>query len=92
MLTEFGKRDIPVVLAGMLAAPNLDPRYRAQFDGMYSRLARKHGATLYPFFLQGVVGNRALILPDGVHPNFEGVKRIVTGILPTVQRALARPR
>lgn len=92
MLAEFTRRDIPVVLAGMLAAPNLDPRYRAQFDGMYPRLAAKHDATLYPFFLQGVVGNRALILSDGVHPNFEGIKRVVTGILPTVQRALARQR
>ena len=37
-----------------------------------------------------VVGNRALLLSDGVHPNFEGIKRMVTGILPTVQRSLAR--
>jgi acyl-CoA thioesterase-1 len=47
---------------------------------------------LYPFILQGVVGNRALLLSDGVHPNFEGIKRMVTGILPTVQRALAKAR
>jgi acyl-CoA thioesterase-1 len=92
MLAEFARRDIPVVLAGMLAAPNLDPRYRAQFDGLYPRLAAKHDATLYPFFLQGVIGNRALILSDGVHPNFEGIKRVVTGILPTVQRALSPRR
>ena len=92
ILTELRKRDIPVLLAGMLAAPNLDPRYRARFDGMYPRLARKHGASLYPFFLQGVVGNRALLLSDGVHPNFEGVKRMVTGVLPSVQRALAARR
>ena len=92
MLAEFARRDIPVVLAGMLAAPNLDPRYRAQFDSLYPRLAAKYDATLYPFFLQGVVGNRALILSDGVHPNFEGIKRVVTGILPTVQRALGPRR
>lgn len=90
MLSEFQRRDIPVVLAGMLAAPNLDPGYRRRFEAIYPSLARKYDATLYPFFLQGVAGNRALALPDGVHPNFEGVKRVVTGILPTVQRALAR--
>ena len=89
---ELDKRGIPVLVAGMLSAPNLDPRYRSRFDGIFSKVARKYDATLYPFFLQGVVGIRSLSLPDGVHPNFEGIKRIVTGILPTVQRALARPR
>ena len=89
---ELRRRNIPVVLAGMLAAPNLDPAYRRRFESIYPTLARKHGASSYPFFLQGVAGNRALLLADGVHPNFEGIKRIVTGILPTVQRALAQPR
>ncbi|WP_294174486.1 arylesterase [uncultured Sphingomonas sp.] len=90
MLSELQRREIPVLLAGMLAAPNLSPSYRRRFEAIYPTLARKYDATLYPFFLQGVAGNRALALPDGVHPNFEGVKRVVTGILPTVQRALAR--
>jgi acyl-CoA thioesterase-1 len=89
---ELRKRGIPVLVAGMLAAPNLDPGYRRRFDDLFPALARKHAATLYPFFLQGVAGNRSLALADGIHPNFEGIKRIVTGILPTVQRALAAPR
>ena len=91
ILGEFRRREIPVVLAGMLAAPNLDPGYRRRFEDIYPKLARRHDATLYPFFLQGVAGNRAMVLPDGLHPNFQGIKRIVTGILPTVQRALASP-
>ena len=28
---------------------------------------------------------------DGMHPTFEGVKRVVTGITPAVKRALGRP-
>lgn len=91
IIAELRKRGIPVLVAGMLAAPNMDPAYRRQFDGIFPALARKHGATLYPFFLQGVAGNRSLAIADGIHPNFEGIKRIVTGILPTVRRALARP-
>ena len=92
ILGELRRREIPVVLAGMLAAPNLDPGYRRRFEDIYPKLAREHDATLYPFFLQGVAGNRAMVLPDGLHPNFQGIKRIVTGIVPTVQRTLARPR
>lgn len=90
ILAELDRQGIPVLVAGMLAAPNLGPDYRRRFEAIFPTLARKYDAALYPFFLQGVVGNRSLLLADGVHPNFEGVKRMVTGILPTVQRALAR--
>jgi len=92
ILAELDKQGIPVLVAGMLAAPNLGPDYRRRYEAIFPGLARKYDADLYPFILQGVVGNRALLLSDGVHPNFEGIKRMVTGILPTVQRALARKR
>ena len=91
IVAELDKRGIPVLVAGMLAPPNLPADYRSRFEGLFPRIARKYDAAFYPFFLQGVALNRSLLLGDGVHPNFEGVKRIVTGILPTVQRALARP-
>lgn len=90
ILAELKKQGIPVLVAGMLAAPNLGPDYRRRYEAIFPGLARKYDAELYPFILQGVVGNRALLLSDGVHPNFEGIKIMVTGILPTVQRALAR--
>jgi acyl-CoA thioesterase-1 len=45
---------------------------------------------LYPFFLDGVAGERALNLPDGVHPTVQGIERIVAAILPTVETFLAR--
>jgi acyl-CoA thioesterase-1 len=88
ILAEFERRGIPVVMAGMLAAPNLGPRYVAEFNSIFRDLARRHDAPLYPFFLAGVAGNRAMTLPDGVHPNFQGIKRMVSGIAPTVLRSL----
>lgn len=90
IVAELRRREIPVLIAGMLAAPNLGPRYGAEFNRIFPDLARAHGATLYPFFLTNVAGNRRLNLDDGVHPNFQGIKRVVSGILPTVRRALAR--
>ena len=90
ILAELKRQGIPVLVAGMLAAPNLGPDYRQRYEAIFPTLARKYDAELYPFILQGVVGNRALLLGDGVHPNFEGIKRMVTGIMPTVQRALAK--
>jgi acyl-CoA thioesterase-1 len=90
ILAELKKRHIRVLLAGMRAAPNLGPAYRAQFDTMYPRLARKYGVRLYPFFLQGVAGRRDLLQADGMHPNPRGVQVVVRGILPSVRMALAR--
>ena len=48
--------------------------------------------TLYPFFLEGVAGDRPLQLSDGLHPNREGVERIVEGILPSVEAVLAQAK
>ena len=89
ILTELGRRRIPVLLAGMRAAPNLDPAYIASFEKLYPELAEKHRASLYPFFLDGVAGQRAMVQGDGLHPTFAGVKAIVTRIVPAVKRALA---
>lgn len=90
ILTELDRRQIPVLVAGMRGAPNLDPAYIAKFEAIYPSLARKHGAKLYPFFLGGAAAQRGMIQPDGMHPTFEGVKRIVTGIAPVVKQALKK--
>lgn len=90
ILAELKKRKIRTLLIGMKAAPNLGAAYRAAFDGMYPRLARKYGIKLYPFFLGGVAGNRALIQADGLHPNARGVAIIVRAIQPSIRSALGQ--
>lgn len=88
MIAGFRKRGSKVLIAGMLAAPNMGKAYAADFNGMYPALAKKHGVPLYPFFMKGVVANKALLLGDGMHPNPKGVAVIVQGILPSVEAAL----
>ena len=90
IISELDRRKIKVLVAGMRAAPNLDPAYVARFEAIYPELAKKHGAALYPFFMEGVAGQKGMIQPDGMHPTFAGVKRVVTGITPAVKRALGR--
>jgi acyl-CoA thioesterase-1 len=90
ILTELERRHIPILLAGMKAAPNMGPTYRNSFDAMYPRLAKAHGARLYPFFLDGVAGNRLLLQADGLHPNPKGVSIVVGRMVPAVKAALAR--
>lgn len=88
MLSEFAKRAIPVVLAGMQASPNLGAAYVRDFNRIYPELAQAHRIPLYPFFLSGVAATPNLQLTDGMHPNPRGVAVIVRGILPTVDAAL----
>ena len=90
IVSRLKARGIPVMLAGMYAARNLGPDYVARFDAIHADLARKYDLVLYPFFLDGVAGEQSLALPDGLHPNAAGVRRVVERILPTVETFLAR--
>jgi acyl-CoA thioesterase-1 len=90
IVTTLKAQGIPVVLAGMLASPNLGPGYGREFNAVYPTLAAKHRVPLYPFFMAGVVGGRGLQIGDGIHPSKAGVAVIVRGILPTVTGALDR--
>ncbi|MRX35450.1 arylesterase [Aminobacter sp. MDW-2] len=89
MLARLRERKIEVLLAGMVAAPNLGHAYGEQFGTIYPRLAEKYGVTLYPFFLDGVAGDPKLLLEDGMHPTAEGIDRMVAKALPTVEKAVA---
>ena len=88
ILTELNKRGIPVIVAGMLAAPNLGPTYAKEYNAIFPALAKKHDATLYPFFTNGVTAQPKYLLADGMHPNPAGVGVMVKGILPTVRAQL----
>lgn len=88
MLQELQRRKIKVVMTGMLAAPNLGADYARAFNPLYPELASQYGAKLYPFFLEGVVMDKSLMLKDNVHPNAKGVTRVVEGLSPLVEATL----
>ncbi|MGO1119728.1 arylesterase [Rhodovibrionaceae bacterium A322] len=93
ILDTLAAREIPVLLAGMLAPRNLGSDYARSFDGAFARLARERQGEnffFYPFFLEGVAAERDLNQPDGIHPNEAGVAEIVRRILPQVNALLAR--
>ena len=88
ILAELAARAIPVLLAGLEAPLNYGPEYKEAFEGMYAELAEKHGAILYPSFLQGVGPD--MMQPDGIHPDVEGVAAIVEAIGPSILELLER--
>ena len=85
ILGRLKKRNIPAILMGMRAAPNYGTGYQRAFDAIYPKLAKKYGVPLYPFFLDGVVGDPSLQLQDGLHPNARGIDLMVKRTLPAVE-------
>jgi acyl-CoA thioesterase-1 len=88
ILDRLAARHIPVLLAGMYAPPNLGPGYERAFRAVYDALGRRPGVIYDPFFLAGVARVPALTQSDGLHPNAEGVRRVVARILPKVVKLI----
>lgn len=91
IVTTARARGVSVMIAGMLAPPNLGDAYGEAFAAAYRRVAERHGVPLYPFFLDGVAAVPELNQGDGIHPNAQGVREIVARILPSIEAWLAAP-
>ncbi len=91
ILDALKARNLPVMLAGMLAPPNLGAEYGREFAGTFTRLAEQRPEVVfYPFLLDGVAGDPAMNQPDRIHPNEAGVAELVRRMLPSVESLLAR--
>ncbi|HFC05298.1 MAG TPA: arylesterase [Rhizobiales bacterium] len=84
IVSKLLARGKKVLLAGMLAPPNLGREYGERFEAIYTDLAKLPGVTFYRFFLDGVMGRPELVQSDGLHPTGEGVEVIVKQLLPVV--------
>jgi acyl-CoA thioesterase I len=90
ILAKLTERGQAVFLAGMFAPPNLGPTYAKAFNPIYPDLAAKYDVPLYPFFLASVATDARLNQPDGMHPNKDGVAKIVELMLPDVEALIAK--
>ena len=90
LMSRLKANGAPVLIAGMMAAPNLGADYAARFNPIYPELADQYGALLYPFFLDGVASDAAFNQSDGMHPNAAGVDVIVGRMLPSVEDLITR--
>ncbi|MBY3379986.1 arylesterase [Rhizobium laguerreae] len=84
MIIRLKERGIAVLLAGMMAPPNMGSDYAGRFNPIYQKLSEKHGLPLYAFFLDGVALEAGLKLDDGMHPNARGVDVMVEKMEPAV--------
>jgi acyl-CoA thioesterase I len=77
--------NIRVVLAGMMVPPSMGSEYFAEVSRVFSDVAREKRTALVPFLLQDVAGVRAMNLPDGVHPNAAGQRRMAETVWQTLR-------
>ncbi|MGO7368985.1 arylesterase [Rhizobium ruizarguesonis] len=84
MIIRLKERGIAVLLAGIIAPPNMGADYAGRFNPIYQKLSEKHGLPLYAFFLDGVALEAGLKLDDGMHPNTKGVDVMVEKMEPAV--------
>ena len=74
------KKEIEIILAGMIAPTTHGIKYKKDFDAIYPKLSKKHNLLLIPFLLEGVALNPSLNQQDGIHPNQQGTIKISENI------------
>ncbi len=91
ILTATDAQGLPVMLVAMQALGNYGPDYKRDFDAIYPDLAARHGAMLADTFFAALMAPgtsqatfNTLMQPDGIHPNAEGVAKIVAALGPDV--------
>ncbi|MHA6346139.1 arylesterase [Roseivivax sp. CAU 1761] len=97
ILAKAGAREIPVLLVGIGAPGNYGREYQTAFDSMWGELAEARDTLLYPDIFaelraegDAASASRRFMQPDGIHPNAEGVARIVADLGPEVEKLLER--
>lgn len=97
ILQAAAEARVEVLLVGIQAPGNFGPDYKAAFDAMYPDLAAEYGVLHAQSFFAGLAvedGDPASVQhfmqPDGIHPNAQGVERIVAALGPKVIELIQR--
>lgn len=83
--------EVKTALLGMELPAWITHARAEPYRKLYRSLAEKHGISYLPFLLDGVAGNPALNLPDGLHPNAAGYKIISERVWPLLHAMLEMP-
>ncbi|MEP2892437.1 arylesterase [Tateyamaria sp.] len=97
ILKAAAAADVDVLLVGMQAPGNFGPEYKDVFDAIYPDLAAAYGTEYAVSFFEGLGGPNLdpatlgpFLQPDGIHPNADGVAKIVGALGPHVVDLIAR--
>jgi acyl-CoA thioesterase-1 len=95
ILLKVQARKLPVLLVSLKSPGNYGAEYKTAFDAIYGDLAQKYGAVLAddyfaPLMLSPGVLDPMMMQADGIHPNADGVAKIVPVLGAKVLEVLAR--
>ncbi len=87
MIIKAKERDLPILLVGMKASANFGSHYKIEFDKIYSQLESEFDLFFYPNFFNALSNENVKLFlsfmqSDGMHPNANGVKKIVEDFYP----------
>ena len=69
-IIEIAKEnEVKVFLMQIKILPNYGKRYQEQFESIFPKVAKENDIILLPFMLNDIALDKALMLPDGIHPN-----------------------
>ncbi len=94
ILDIAAREQVEVLLIGLEAPLNYGPGYKRAFEAIFPGLAAEYGTLMEPNFLGGLRDDAApmgrYMQSDGLHPNADGVARIVEALGPSVEALIAR--
>jgi acyl-CoA thioesterase-1 len=88
IISAFQAKNAHILLVTMVAGENWGQTYKKGFDSIYPELAHKFGVSLVPFIMQDIWGEPRLLIGDGLHPNAQGIAKMVDRIAPQIESVL----
>ena len=88
IISAFQAKNAHILLVTMVAGENWGQTYKKAFDSIYPELAHKFGVSLVPFIMQDIWGEPRLLIGDGLHPNAQGIAKMVDRIAPQIESVL----
>ena len=89
-------KHLPVLLVGLKSSGNYGPDYKQAFDAIYPALAAKYHVLLFPDYFAPLKTSSddpaalsEYLQADGIHPNAQGVGKIVVALGPVVLQLLS---
>ena len=76
------------LLLGMALPPLLSGPLGTAFAGVFGDVAARHNCAFVPSLLDGIILNPALTLPDHLHPNAAGQRRMAEVVWPVLRPML----
>lgn len=88
LIQQSQKSQAKVVLLGMKIPPNYGAAYSQAFEKNYQTVSQQYNVKLYPFFMNGIAGNKNLMQKDLIHPNAAAQKILLDNAYPLIRGAL----